>query len=184
MSDGYVIDTRKGCEPQIGLQMTDRELVEKFRDFLEAENRIVVIAPRSERHQTLYRMVVYSRRMADDLMRYGVIPRKSHSTFLPIISPDLMPHLLRGIYDGDGIISHRADGGLILGYCGSERLVLEIRMWLICVLSVSPNEVHRNGSIAFVQWSRSEDVVKIRRYLYQDAEVYMERKFALIAEYL
>lgn len=57
-------------------------------------------------------------------------------------------------------------------------------MWLICALGVSPNEVHRNGSIAFVQWSQSDDVVRIGRYLYQDADVYMERKFALIAEYL
>jgi hypothetical protein len=184
LADGYVVNTREGCEPQIGLQMTDRELVEKFRDFLGAENQVLEIAPRSEQHQPLYRVIVHSRRMADDLARYGIIPRKSLLTFLPILFPNLMPHLLRGICDGDGTISHRADGGLIIGYCGSKRLVLEIRIWLICALGVSPNEVHRNGSIAFVQWSRSDDVKKIGRYLYRDAEVYMERKFALIAECL
>jgi hypothetical protein len=179
LSDGYVIDTRKNCEPQIGLQLIDRHIMESFRDFLGAENQILEIAPRSVRHRPMYRVVVHSRRMAEDLMRYGVIPRKSHSTFLPILPPELMPHLLRGIYDGDGTISHRADGGVILGYCGSERLVLEIRMWLICALGVSPNEVHRNGSIAFVQWSHLDDVRRIGRYLYQDAESFWKGNLLL-----
>ena len=185
ITDGYVIDSREHCEPQIGLELIDSGLVEKFRTFLGVENPVLVMnRGRSELHKPMYRVTVYSRRMAEDLGKYGVVPRKTFTTYLPILTPDLMPHLLRGILDGDGTVSRRADGEVIMGYCGNERLVIEIRMWLISRLGVSDNKVHRNGSISFIQWSARSDVEKLGRYLYQGAEVYLERKFALIEEYL
>jgi LAGLIDADG DNA endonuclease family protein len=184
ITDGYISDTRKGCEPQIGLQMVDRELLNKFKRFLRSSNPVQCLEKRSDRHQTMYRVTVSSRRMANDLSKYGVVPRKTFLTFLPILSHNLMPHLLRGILDGDGTVSHRWDGGVIIGFCGSERLVTEVRMWLICKLAVSDNKAHKNGKISFIQWSQRTDVRKIARYLYGGAEVYLERKFALIKEYL
>lgn len=184
LTDGYVSDTRKDCEPQIGLQMIDRELLEEFKSFLGSDNPVLRIERRSDRHHTMYRVTAFSRRMANDLARFGVIPRKTSSTYLPVLPRSLMPHLLRGIFYGDGTVSHRWDGGVILGYCGTERLVAEIRMWLICSLGISDNRIHRNGNIVFVQWSHRSDVERITRYLYRDADVYLERKFKLIREYL
>lgn len=184
LTDGYVIDTRKGCEPQIGLQMVDRDLLEKFKTFLGSTNPVLRVRSRSEKHQPMYRVTVSSRRMASDLGKYGVVPRKTYSTYLPVLSPELMSHLIRGICDGDGTISHRYDGGVIIGFCGSERLIAEIRMWLICRLGISDNKIHHNGSIIFVQWSNQPDVKKIVRYLYKDAGVFLERKYALIKRYL
>ncbi len=180
ITDSYISDTRKKCEPQIGLQMVDGELLEKFREFLGSDNPVLKLATRSVNHQPMYRVTVSSQRMASDLSKYGVVPRKSHLTYLPILNQHLMPDLIRGILDGDGTLSHRHDGGLIIGFCGSERLITELRIWLISKLSISDNRLHRNESISFIQWSHLPDVKKIVRYLYKNAPIYMERKFALI----
>ena len=184
ITDGYISDTRKDCEPQIGLQMTDVELLEKFKLFLGTSHPVLRIEPRSEKHLPMYRVVVNSRRMAQDLSRYGVVPRKSAVTYLPILEHTLMPHLLRGILDGDGTVSQRHDGGAIIGYCGSHRLVTELRMWLICRLGISDNRLHENGNISFIQWSQERDVKKLVKYLYDGAEIYLARKFALVERYL
>lgn len=184
ITDGYISDTRKDCEPQIGLQMVESELLERFRVFLETSNPVLKIEPRSSHHQIMYRVTVNSRRMASDLSKYGVVPRKSALTYLPILKHNLMPHLLRGILDGDGTLSHRHDGSVIIGFCGTERLVAELRIWLICKLKVSDNKIHKNNSIAFVQWSHTKSVKRIVRYLYEDAQVYLERKFAIVKELL
>jgi len=180
LTDGYVSDTREDSQPQIGLQLVDRDLLEKFREVLGSKNPVMPLRQRSDHHQPMYRVVVNSRRLADDLKRYGVVPRKTSSTYLPILSPTLMPHLLRGIFDGDGTVSHREDGAVIIGYAGSERLVAEVRIWLICKLGVSDNRIHKEGAPCFVQWSHRPDVRSIVRYLYRNADVYLERKFALI----
>ncbi|HYH85097.1 MAG TPA: LAGLIDADG family homing endonuclease [Pyrinomonadaceae bacterium] len=184
ISDGYVIDGGPGRTPQVGLQMTDCEALEGFRRFLGLKNPVLRIEPRGERHQPMYRVICHSRRMASDLARLGVIPRKSLHTYLPILSEDLMPHLMRGLFDGDGTVSRRTDGEIIVGFCGSERLVAEVRIWLICRLGISDNRVHENGSIRYVQWSHRKDVRQIAQYLYREAEQYLERKFALLRECL
>src|SRR5262249_47990532 len=147
LTDGYISDTRKDSEPQVGLQMTDFQLLEKFRQFLESNNPVLEIKGRSARHQTMYRVNIFSRRMVNDLSKYGIVPRKTFLTYLPVLDRQLMPHLLRGILDGDGTISCRQDGGLIIGYAGNDRLIAELRMWLICELGVSDNKIHKNGTI-------------------------------------
>ncbi len=184
ISDGYVIDSAPSGAPQIGLQMTDREAVEGFRDFLDLKRPVMRLEPKCDRHQPMYRVTCCSRRMAKDLARLGVIPRKSLHTYLPIIAEDLMSHLIRGIFDGDGTASKRTDGKILGGFCGSERLVAEVRMWLICQLGISDNRIHENGAIRFVQWSHRSDVRRIATYLYCDANEYLERKFALLRECL
>lgn len=183
ITDGYVIEPGRTGSPLVGLQMVDREAAEGFRDFLGLQHPVLRIEPRGERHQVMYRAVCHSRRMARDLSRFGVVPRKSHSTFLPILAEELMPHLLRGLFDGDGTASRRADGQALVGFCGSERLVSEVRMWLICRLGVSDNRVHENGTIRYVQWSHRSDVQRIARYLYSGGPR-LARKYELLGECL
>lgn len=49
-------------------------------------------------------IAVRSDLMAEDLAKYGVIPRKTLHTYLPNINEQYLPHLVRGIFDGDGSI--------------------------------------------------------------------------------
>jgi hypothetical protein len=180
ITDGYVIDAGGVGSPLIGFQMTDCEAAEGFRNFLGLQHPVLRIEPKGDRHQPMYRAVCRSRRMARDLARFGVVPRKSHKTFLPLLAEDLMPHLIRGIFDGDGTASRRADGQLLVGFCGSERLVAEVRMWLICRLGVSDNRMHDNGTIRYVQWSHRSDVRTLARYLYSGGGPRLSRKYELL----
>jgi len=184
ITDGYVIEPVRTGSPLVGLQMADREAAEGFRDFLGLQNPVLRIEPREERHQVMYRAVCHSHRMARDLARFGVVPRKSHGTFLPLLAEELMPHLLRGLLDGDGTASRRADRQPIVGICGSEQLVAEVRMWLICRLGVSDNRVHENGTIRYVQWSHRSDVQRIARYIYEGGGPRLARKYELLRECL
>lgn len=184
ITDGYVVEPGRVGSPLVGLQMIDREMAEGFRSFLGLQNPVLRIEPRDERHQVMYRTACHSHRMALDLARFGVVPRKSHQTFLPLLSEELMPHLLRGLFDGDGTASRRADGQVLVGLCGSERLVAEVRMWLICRLGVSDNRVHENGTIRYVQWSHRSDVRRIAHYLYDSSGPRIARKYELLRECL
>jgi hypothetical protein len=180
VADGYVIDSRRDCELQIGLQLVDAEHVERFRAFLGSPNPVVLVASRSERARAMHRVVVHSDRMARDLAKFGVVPRKTRNTYLPLLNRNLMPHLLRGVFDGDGTVSRRGDGGVLFGYCGSPRFIHEVRMWLICTLGLADNRVASVGSSRVIQWTGREDVRKLARYLYGTASVYLQRKYELV----
>lgn len=80
--------------------------------------------------------------MAQDLSQYGVVPRKTDKVFLPEINNNLMPHLIRGMIDGDGCISiNSLTNKLQISFCGNKRCVTEFRDFLVYQLDISYNKV-------------------------------------------
>lgn len=50
--------------------------------------------------------------LAADLIKHGVTPRKSKTIQWPEVQADLLSHYARGVFDGDGHASRRANGSL------------------------------------------------------------------------
>lgn len=124
----------------------------------------------------------YSTEMAMDLSKFGVVPRKTSTTFLPEIKESLMPHLIRGLIDGDGWITetHTANNKshLVIGFCGSEKCVVQVRNYLVNRLNIyNVKIVKSEENLWQISWAAKEDVKKIGNFLYRDANIYLTRKF-------
>lgn len=100
-ADGSVAD--RGTV-EIELQHRDRTLVEFVRD------EIAPGVPLRERHGT--RLYFSCTRMASDLARFGIVPRKSYNFAWPQALPEAfaIPFLL-GYFDGDGYFRQGRPGG-------------------------------------------------------------------------
>ena len=88
-----------------------------------------------------------------------------------------MPHLIRGIIDGDGYIS--ADGSQI-GICGANYENIKIiKDYLIHTLDIRDNLIiTTNNGIYDIKWGSKKDVLKIGEYIYKDKnDCYLKRKF-------
>ena len=136
-------------------------------------------------------IAVRSDKMAKDLNRLGVFPRKSFQTQLPCVPKHLYPHLIRGILDGDGSIQSkqtniRGRHKHSIGFCGTEQLMKQVSGLLIEELGLSCVSVYtyKNRSLSMVTWSAIDDLQKLIAYLYQDAEIYMLRKRAKAENFL
>ena len=56
--------------------------------------------------KTPFRLTVNSYTLCQDLEKYGIVPRKSLILKFPNnISDEMLPHIIRGYFDGDGSIS-------------------------------------------------------------------------------
>lgn len=130
---------------------------------------------------------VLSDKMAKDLSAYGVIPNKTNNTFLPKIDDSLMPHLIRGILDGDGSVEARwhlfPDGRMRfkhkISFCGSHLLMEQLNSFLCERLDLKvKKDVYdfQGKNLSEIQYTNYEDIQKIGNYLYQDATIYLERK--------
>jgi len=97
LADGYIIEG-KDSSPSVSLHVKDKDWVEGLKGFLEAEHPIRTTKYRGRPYFTLS---IKSKKMAGDLARLGVVPRKSHTANPP---EDLLhsPHFWRGMVDGDG----------------------------------------------------------------------------------
>lgn len=134
-----------------------------------------------------YQAAIVSQTMAKDLKQYGVIPNKTDTTYLPSLSLELMPHLIRGILDGDGSIEahwHLFPDGRYrfkhkIAFSGSYQLMNDINTFLNQQLNLKiQKEVYQynNKLLSEIQYTNYDDIEKIGDYLYNNANIYLFRK--------
>lgn len=98
-ADGCVKHNRGSLVVAVALAEQDRGHLERFREALG------ITAPvHTETSTASCRVQVYSAQLAEDLSRFGVVPRKSATIRWPELPPDLLSHYLRGYFDGDGCV--------------------------------------------------------------------------------
>ena len=94
---------------------------------------------------------------------------------MPILNEEYMPHLIRGMIDGDGWISYKTHS---VGFCGNEKCVTQLRDYLCVILNVYNVKVIKHRNIYMVNWASRKDVKNICEYLYQNKkDCYIERKY-------
>lgn len=182
IADGCVFKTKlNNYRILLALQEADGYMIEIFKKLLHI-NRTVV----KDKRDNSYSITVTSNKMAIDLSKYGVVPNKTFKTFLPILSDNLMPHLIRGLIDGDGNIGYRKRNqkqdlniknvrGQV-AFCGSELIVNQLRDFLVEKLNVYPAKIIKEGNIFSVRWNSKQDILLICNYIYSSATIYLKRK--------
>jgi hypothetical protein len=152
----------------VDLQLSDKdhEHILRFRDVLGSSYE-----PKDTQNGRT-RVVLSSKRMADDLRALGIKTQMR----IPDMSPDLVRHFVRGLFDGDGsawkyMPAGRTKWRYMAEFLGTERMVREIADLL--GLRARPKlgrGIHR------VMGSSVADLAALYEYLYDGATVYLERK--------
>lgn len=177
ISDGAVIEskTRTGRSLVISLEIhsKDRYILELFAKMIGANPNIV--KDFKKRNHSHIRFA--SQKMANDLSKYGVVPRKSYITYLPELKNELMPHLLRGIFDGDGTVTITKHKDLHFGFYGSKKICEQICEYLNKQLGFNKNKVSK--TTCYHLWYGGNNVSrKMMEYIYKDCgEFYLKRKY-------
>lgn len=174
LTDGS-ISLRENSEPAIRIELNNRDkyIIEKFKNEIESQNKI------ADTRKNCVSFRVTSQKMVDDLAKHYVVPQKTKITQLSNISEELMPHLIRGIFDGDGWVSScwGKNKKTPFGFCGSEILMTQIRDYLVKVINLSLVKIGiYENKIPQILFSSKHDVKAFYEYIYKDAETYMTRK--------
>lgn len=166
---------------EVALKKSDKGHLEKLKTFLNARNKI---SPRKKTNS--FRLTITNKKMYNDLIKQGCHPRKSLDMTFPgkeIVPDNLLKHFLRGYVDGDGWvgIEHipRKDGtvrvrGRMSITCGDEQFIFDLikrANWPEMTLNRD-----KRSSAKSMEWS-SEKCFNILTFLYEDAHVYLNRKY-------
>lgn len=100
MTDGNV--SKKGNAITLCLSSKDEKILQIFKIKTDNENKLDI--REDERHsERTFRL--RSKKWKGSLAKYGVVPCKTSSCQIPLLPEETMPHLTRGLIDGDGWIS-------------------------------------------------------------------------------
>ena len=158
---------------RLSLSSKDEEILNIFKEKTGNENKICI---REDERHSERTFQLKSKKWKDDLAKYGIVPQKTFISEMPILSADMMPHLIRGMIDGDGWISFNSHQ---IGFCGNEKTVHQLKEYLVKTLNVYDVKIiHARENLWQVTWASQTDIEKIGNYIYQNKDnCFLSRKY-------
>lgn len=178
LTDGCVQHRKETNSVSITLALKDKEMVEKFRDFACPRNKVSKIL------QKKYNIYMFSASVRSDLIaewleQQGNFHNKSYDCDIYI---PLTPHILRGIFDGDGYWHFTNKGATLLwGVCGKSLVFMEKIKEYLHSLGIESFLAKRkkpnNNYLYHLEVQKTVDVIKIASLMYNGAHIYLVRKY-------
>lgn len=96
---GFLITDGNVCGNAVRLSIhpKDETILKIFKEKTGNENKLYYRKDKPE-----VSCSVKSKKWTEDLSKFGVIPNKTSTVYLPQLEDEMMPHLIRGMIDGDG----------------------------------------------------------------------------------
>lgn len=193
LADGCIFDDPFNGSPKIifGLTEKDSYIVKIFHNAINSSNKLRV----DDRGKNPYITSVNSSyKIAHDLEEHGISYNKANRR-LPVIRNDLMHHLIRGFFDGDGSFGYRLshpERSTCNSYRGrvdivAHEYVLPVLKKLLeteaCIYNCRVCRVNSEMFLQCIDINRKEDILRFYRYIYRDANIYLHRKKCKFEEF-
>ncbi len=175
-ADGYV--TTSANKVGIALGIKDKDHLNLYLNAISSNYPIKTYWGESFGGWRQYaRVIVSSDQMRNDLINLGVVPKKTPKVTFPsngIVPEKFMNHFIRGYFDGDGSFAKNGHGGFSVKVLGTENLLNGFankigfpEKNLYDTISEKAKALEIGGR---------QQVLKIGRYMYENATIFMKRK--------
>lgn len=174
-ADGCISKTKNSIRIHLKNSPSEIKLINKFYKILELKNKIYYPNDNS------ILLIANNKKMKESLLKLGI---KSAKTFsLPFLSleKNLMPHYIRGYFDGDGWISYSKPNNnsyITTGFIGNPTFCSDLNKYLNKVIGLNLCETKKNKMIQ-LQCSGCFKCYKLLDYMYKNSSIYLDRKYLL-----
>lgn len=168
------------------LKSNDRCIIEKFRDIMSPSSPIKITQNKGSPNTYSY-FRVNQKEVCEQLIALGCVPKKSLILTFPTQVPtNLIRHFLRGYSDGDGCIynNHFKNKKTIntiwkivstKQFCEQTAEILKEELGINCSQSLSRPKTNQITTVLSVGGNLQSR--KVLNWLYQDATIYIPRKY-------
>ena len=158
---------------RLSLATKDEEILKIFKEKTGNENKIII---REDGRHSERTFQLRNKKWKNDLAKYSITPQKTATCEMPTLSQNMMSHLIRGMFDGDGWISSASHQ---IGFCGNEKTVNQLKQYLVKHLNVYDVKVlHTENHLWQVTWASQKDILAIGSFIYKDKnDCYLQRKY-------
>lgn len=162
-----------------GLHRKDIDVLKKIKKELSAEQKLSLSG------NYVY-LSIFSQIIVDDLKKLGISYRKSFTKTLqkiPNIPKKYIKDFIRGVVDGDGSIHFDRKGYPTLSICGRRETMMFIKNHFLSNFNIyskltQPKYKNKLSNVFYITY-RCSSAKTLVRYLYKNANIYLERKFTL-----
>lgn len=175
---------------QLSLRLAekDKDHLLKFKKYIGIDYKISKIkAKLNNKIFVGYEYRISSIKFIKSLIKHNLIAKKSCNLIVPKTIPkNLIRHYIRGIIDGDGCYSI-SNNKMNFSLISSINVCEEIQNILInkCNLSKTKLQIknYNIGKMAYLRYSGNKQILKIVNYLYDNSQIYLDRKRKLLQDF-
>lgn len=162
----------------ISLQEKDKEILEKFKNFINYTGNLNLVKKRNENQQNQFQIQIISDKLTNSLKNLGCIPNKSLILQFPTekqVPSHLIHHFIRGYFDGDGSIFNNGNSKVIT-IIGSRFFIKDLKVIFNNLLKTNKIEKIIKNNLLISFYKKSE-IEKIYTYFYSNSNIYLQRKY-------
>ena len=196
-ADGCITETN-----YFAMSLKDKEILLELKKDLEYTGDIYITSSSTEDYK-YYRINFSSKKLCDDLRNLGIYENKSLTyDNLPDISDDLMPHFIRGYFDGDGSINSyyvrkytdkkgkqkKRKTPLLrfsFGIVATENFCVELNNYLKNIINYDGKiNKHNTKPVSYYNICDKKAMKRFYNYIYNNATIYLVRKYNIWQDFL
>ena len=179
-ADGYISSNDNTIE--LCLKAEDKKHIEKFKKDLKSNHKISKKTSKlNNKMFDAYKISIKDIKLNNDLHFLGLNNKKSNNAYIPFrfIPNELMPHYIRGLFDGDGSLYKLNQGkqiGITICTTISEYMIEDITKYIKNELNIDV-KYNNSRNVTDIRIYKTSDVNKFYNWLYKDANIYLKRKY-------
>lgn len=177
-ADGSVRIRKSGME--LSIKSKDFEILETMNNKMRSNYRI---SKESIETGEIFRLSIYRSEIVKDLIKFGVIPRKTLIMTLPDIPENFFFHFIRGYFDGDGHVRINRNCLDIIFTSGNERFLKELKSKLEDLGIRANISSPRQHCFYNLRISRENREYFVKKLYENHAGLYLQRKKAVFNEF-
>ena len=177
-ADGFIGKYNGNYLSGIKLQELDKEYLDSMRSILELKRPLTCYPPENENHQYLYQLSISSKKIYDNLQKYGV--KKGLRNPPKYLDKKYVNSFILGFFEGDGSVGNVSNNKYWLTFTSISYDLLEyIKKHIKENCCVNEVNILDKKTAYHLSWQGKKDIEKILYWLYNDVSLdfIMKRKF-------
>jgi hypothetical protein len=181
----YYKETDKINRFYINLAIKDIDVLIKLKEFLKTDSEVITYTPKGTYSDSkMCKLIINSVKLCAGLRKYGIVPNKTGKEVMPtsdLVPKELMNHFIRGFFDGDGSIYRQYGIRDCINFTSNESMLNDLKHFLMNNEIVKSNcavtRISKDRNAFVYHFSNKEDVNRFYNYIYDNATVFMGRKY-------
>ena len=182
ISDGSITyqPSKSKYQLELTIKQEDEDILHLLEKDLCVENKVYTTQEKYKRFS------LGSKQIVTDLINQNITQNKNFTVQVPNFDKKYNAAFIRGLFDGDGgfTVYTRKTGKkcMELSFCGNQYIISWVRDTLYNEIpALTHNEITDMSTIKRIRWSKKEDIILIRNYLYAEHNNhFLTRKYKLI----
>ena len=151
------------------------ELSSKDKSLLENVKKLLNFTKNIEKSRNTFRLRIDNKAIYEDIIKKGILPRKSKSLKFPNVPEECLDQFIRGFFDGDGSVYQLGDGRIVVKFsCWSPPFLEKLQKIISKRCKVREKKIHDNSIVYY-----PKEVFRVLKFLYKKSttETRLDRKY-------